>query len=117
MNLEQSRKTIDEIDSQLTALFAKRMACTAEIAAYKKENNQWIGQRDGERRYKVVEIGTLVGGYRTDGLYRITAKRINAKRQQKNATEKLQIKDVLVDIVKDKAHSVTRQQSVCNVTQ
>ena len=36
MNLEQSRKTIDEIDSQLTKLFAERMSCAAEIAAYKK---------------------------------------------------------------------------------
>ena len=35
MNLEQSRKTNDEIDSQLTKLFAERMSCAAEIAAYK----------------------------------------------------------------------------------
>ena len=39
MNLEQSRKAIDEIDQQLVKLFTERMACAAEIAAYKKENN------------------------------------------------------------------------------
>lgn len=49
-----------------------------------------------------MKIGTLVDGYRTDGLYRIAAERINAKRQQKNASEKLQVKDVLVDIIKTK---------------
>ena len=65
--------------------------------AYKKENNQWIGKCDGKRRYEVMEIGTLIGGYRPDGLYRIAAERINAKCQQKNASEKLQVKDVLVD--------------------
>lgn len=73
--------------------------------AYKKEYNQRIGKRDGKRRYEVMKIGTLVDGYRTDGLYRITAERINAKRQQKNASEKLQVKDVLVDIIKNENSS------------
>ncbi len=67
-----------------------------------KENNQWIGKCDGKCRYEVMEIGTLIGGYRPDGLYRIAAERINAKCQQKNASEKLQVKDVLVDIIKTK---------------
>lgn len=83
--------------------------------AYKKEYNQRIGKRDGKRRYEVMKIGTLVDGYRTDGLYRITAERINAKRQQKNASEKLQVKDVLVDIIKNETHPVARQQSICNI--
>lgn len=73
--------------------------------AYKKEYNQRIGKRDGKRRYEVMKIGTLVDGYRTDGLYRIAAERINAKRQQKNASEKLQVKDVLVDIIKNENSS------------
>ena len=50
MNLEQSRKTIDEIDSQLTALFAKRMECAAEIAAFKKENNLPVLDAGRERQ-------------------------------------------------------------------
>ena len=50
MNLEQSRKTIDEIDSQLTVLFAKRMACAAEIAAFKKENNLPVLDAGRERQ-------------------------------------------------------------------
>lgn len=83
--------------------------------AYKKEYNQRIGKRDGKRRYEVMKIGTLVDGYRTDGLYRIAAERINAKRQQKNASEKLQVKDVLVDIIKNETHPVARQQSICNI--
>ena len=73
---------------------------------YKKENNQWIGKCDGKCRYEVMEIGTLIGGYRPDGLYRIAAERINAKCQQKNASEKLQVKDVLVDIIKNETHPV-----------
>ena len=77
--------------------------------------NQRIGKRDGKRRYEVMKIGTLVDGYRTDGLYRIAAERINAKRQQKNASEKLQVKDVLVDIIKNETHPVARQQSICNI--
>lgn len=80
-----------------------------------KEYNQRIGKRDGKRRYEVMKIGTLVDGYRTDGLYRIAAERINAKRQQKNASEKLQVKDVLVDIIKNETHPVARQQSICNI--
>ena len=50
MNLEQSRKTIDEIDSQLTKLFAERMSCAAEIAAYKKENNLPVLDAGRERQ-------------------------------------------------------------------
>ena len=87
----------------------------ASKKTYKKENNQWIGKCDGKRRYEVMKIGTLVDGYRTDGLYRIAAERINAKRQQKNASEKLQVKDVLVDIIKNETHPVARQQSICNI--
>ena len=86
-----------------------------EINTYKKENNQWIGKCHGKCRYEVMEIGTLISGYRPDGLYRIAAERINAKRQQKNASEKLQVKDVLVDIIKNETHPVARQQSICNI--
>ena len=55
MNLEQSRKTIDEIDSQLTKLFAERMSCAAEIAAYKKENNLPVLDA-GRERQKLAAI-------------------------------------------------------------
>ena len=69
-----------------------------------------------KRRYEVMEIGTLIGGYRPDGLYRIAAERINAKCQQKNASEKLQVKDVLVDIIKNETHPVARSaKSICNI--
>ena len=59
MNLEQSRKTIDEIDSQLTKLFAERMSCAAEIAAYKKENNLPVLDA-GRERQKLAAISELV---------------------------------------------------------
>lgn len=59
MNLEQSRKTIDEIDSQLTKLFAERMSCAAEIAAYKKENNLPVLDA-GRERQKLASISELV---------------------------------------------------------
>ena len=58
-----------------------------------------------------MKIGTLVDGYRTDGLYRIAAERINAKRQQKNASEKLQEKDVHLARIKNETHPVARQQA------
>ncbi len=59
MNLEQSRKTIDELDRQLTDLFAKRMACAAEIAAFKKENNLPVLDA-GRERQKLAAISELV---------------------------------------------------------
>lgn len=59
MNLEQSRKTIDEIDHQLTALFAQRMACAGEIAAFKKEHGLPVLDA-GRERQKLTAISELV---------------------------------------------------------
>ena len=39
MNLDELRKQIDEIDSNMCDLFAKRMQVVSEVAKYKKENN------------------------------------------------------------------------------
>lgn len=39
MNLEELRKQIDEIDTQMCDLFAKRMQVVSEVGRYKKENN------------------------------------------------------------------------------
>lgn len=39
MDLKEYRKEIDSIDSQITALFQKRMETAAKIAKYKSENN------------------------------------------------------------------------------
>ena len=38
MEIEKLRKDIDSIDSELTALFCKRMETAGKIAEYKKEN-------------------------------------------------------------------------------
>ena len=58
MNLEQSRKAIDEIDQQLVKLFTERMACAAEIAAYKKENNLPVLDA-GRERQKLAAISEM----------------------------------------------------------
>ncbi len=39
MNLENIRKEIDEVDSQLVGLYKKRTGLVTEVAQYKKENN------------------------------------------------------------------------------
>ena len=39
MNLDELRKQIDEIDTAMCDLFAKRMKVVSEVAQYKKENN------------------------------------------------------------------------------
>ena len=58
MNLEQSRKAIDEIEQQLVKLFTDRMACAAEIAAYKKENNLPVLDA-GRERQKLAAISEM----------------------------------------------------------
>ena len=55
MDLKDHRKKIDEIDEKLTSLFIERMAVSADIALYKKENGLVI--RDPEReREKLASI-------------------------------------------------------------
>ena len=39
MELKDLREEIDQIDAQLVQLFSKRMAISAQVAAYKKEHN------------------------------------------------------------------------------
>ena len=39
MDLKNLRDQIDEIDSQMCDLFAKRMQVVSDVARYKKENN------------------------------------------------------------------------------
>ena len=45
MNLQEIRSQLDQIDDQMTALFAKRMNLVTEVAAYKKEKGLpiWSG--------------------------------------------------------------------------
>lgn len=42
MDLEELRKQIDEIDSQMCDLFARRMQVVTDVARYKKENNMVV---------------------------------------------------------------------------
>ena len=60
MELQDYRKKIDEIDAQMTALFAEQMQTAAKIAAYKKEHG--LGVLDaGRERQKLSEIAALAG--------------------------------------------------------
>ncbi len=65
-NLEDMRKSIDSIDSQITDLFKKRMETSIEIAKYKKEHGIPIlnDTREKEVLHKVSQqIGEPFDGY------------------------------------------------------
>jgi len=59
MNLEQYRKSIDEIDTELISLFEKRMDVVSKIADFKKENNLPTLDRKREAE-KLDEIANKV---------------------------------------------------------
>ena len=63
---------------------------------YEKKDDKRIGKSDSERRDKVMKIRPLAGGYRTNGLYRITAERVDTEYQQQDTSEQLQIENILV---------------------
>lgn len=58
MDINELRLEIDSIDRQITELFEKRMKTAAGIAAYKKENNLPVFDRERERKVvnKVTEM-------------------------------------------------------------
>lgn len=49
ISLEESRKKIDDIDTQLMKLFEERMNVVVDVALYKKENNLEIFQAAREK--------------------------------------------------------------------
>lgn len=49
ISLEESRKKIDDIDTQLMKLFEERMNIVVDVALYKKENNLEIFQAAREK--------------------------------------------------------------------
>ena len=49
MDIKELRVEIDRIDSELTALFKKRMEIAAGVAKYKKENAMPVFDRERER--------------------------------------------------------------------
>lgn len=53
MNLEECRKEIDNIDSELVKLFKRRMDIAKSVAEYKKANGKAI--RDSERERQLLE--------------------------------------------------------------
>ncbi len=52
MNLDEIRKNIDDIDSQIIDLFAKRMECAKQVAEYKKSNS--VGVLQSSREQQVI---------------------------------------------------------------
>ena len=70
MDLQQLRTQIDDIDDQLVALFARRMAISAAIGSYKKEQGLPIlmPQRELE---KLGDIGQKAGPELSDFAQRL----------------------------------------------
>jgi len=60
-DLEEMRKEIDAIDNEILAAFRKRMALSAEIAKYKKENDLPLLDVDREK-FKLDKIAKNVEG-------------------------------------------------------
>ena len=60
LNLQEIRTQLDQIDDQMTALFAKRMNLVTEVAAYKKEKGLPI--LDTGREREIVNRVTLEAG-------------------------------------------------------
>lgn len=62
MTLEEIRKTIDQLDSQLLPLLTARLDCAREVAAFKKENNKPV--LDPEREQLLLDsIESRAGEY------------------------------------------------------
>ncbi len=71
MDLNESRKRIDEIDGDLTRLFIERMKAAAEVAAIKREKGLPVydPQREREKRAEIAKsAGPELATY-TDSLY------------------------------------------------
>ena len=51
--LENARKTINQIDQEMAALYEKRMNAVQEVLAYKKENG--LPVFDASREQEVIE--------------------------------------------------------------
>lgn len=59
MTLEEARKQIDEIDSQLMELFERRMNVVSEVALYKYENNLPIFHPEREKEVIMKNVNRL----------------------------------------------------------
>ncbi len=59
VNLEDSRKKIDEIDSKLIELFEERMKVVVDVALFKKENNLPIFQAERETELIAKNINKI----------------------------------------------------------
>ncbi len=69
MDIKLSREEIDSIDKRMIDLFKQRMACSANIAQYKKENNMPVfdSARESQLINKNVEY---LNDYEMEKYYR-----------------------------------------------
>ena len=86
MNLEESRRKIDEIDRTIAKLFEERMETVSHVAAYKKENNMQIFQPAREqdiflRRYFFVEESEAIA--KRYGMKKATVQRTLSRTREK----------------------------------
>lgn len=61
VDLAESRKKIDEIDRQMTALFEERMKVAGEVAAYKLETGKAVFDKEREEQ-KLASVESMVEG-------------------------------------------------------
>ena len=58
-SIEELRKDIETIDRQMIELFEKRMSVSAKIAAYKKENNIPVLDKEREKALIAKNVANL----------------------------------------------------------
>ena len=64
-----------------------------------------------------MQIRALAARHGTERMHGVATEGIDTENQQQKAPEKLEVEDVLVDIVEHEAHAVTREQGVEDVAQ
>ena len=71
MNLDELRLEIDRIDRELVDLFSRRMAVSAEIAAYKKEHLLPVldAERERSKRSSLAALAEPEMAEYVDALY------------------------------------------------
>ncbi len=88
MDIQELRNQIDAIDDQLVTLFAQRMAVSAKIADYKKENNLpiFVPAREREKLQDVAEkAGDEMANY-TRVLYSMLFELSRSYQSKRNST-------------------------------
>lgn len=94
-NLEDLRKKIDKIDSELMPLFTERMKCSAEVAEYKRANNMPVLDKKRETEILNAKMQAAEEGFGT-AVYDFYTAIMAISRAAQN--ERLAKKDAKIDI-------------------